>query len=166
MPLDRGARRLVALVGSVGAGLLGFYCFLGYRSYLWSPLWVIHPTTADLADHSPVASLTPMQERGRRAYLEMRCVLCHGPEGRGGVSNSNADPGGVIPALRGVTSVYSPEDLKYRIRNGSHPAPLDDKKPEPPIAMPGWERVLSDQKLDDIISYLGTLPKEKVAQRL
>ncbi len=164
MPNDRGARRLIALVASVGTGLLGFYGFLAYRSYLWSPMWVIHPTTAALPD-PPTAAYTPSQARGLREYEEMRCVVCHGPEGRGGVSNPNADPGGKIPGLRGVASAYTPDDLKYRIRNGSHPVPLDDKKPDPPIAMPGWEKVLSDRQLDDVISYLGTLKKEAAAPR-
>lgn len=98
--------------------------------------------------------------RGRVLYAKAGCAACHGPEGRGGHPNAGAK-GGRIPALRGLTETYSPDELAARIRNGSRPEAADPAGPEPAALMPAWGEKLGDAEIRAVAAYLLTLGGEK-----
>ncbi|MBI4055542.1 MAG: cytochrome c [Elusimicrobia bacterium] len=157
---DRGSLNLVVLVLSVWAGLFLFYGFLAYRARLWSPLWAISPTEkvfAALAEKSRSLDEDSPILKGRLLYREFRCGVCHGPEGEGGVKNPNADPDGVVPNLYDLGDAFTFNDLKDKIRKGTHPAKLEEKDQEPPLDMPSWEKTLSGGELEDLAQYLFSL---------
>ena len=49
----------------------------------------------------PPKSEDPLIRKGWEIYTSKGCVFCHGPEGKGGIKNPNAQ-GGLIPALERV----------------------------------------------------------------
>jgi cytochrome c553 len=159
---DRGVRNLAILVISVGVGLFSFYGFIGYRTRLWSPRWAISPTKKAY----PVVNINPGTsqpeadspvERGRLLYQELRCGVCHGPNGEGGVKNPNSDPDGTVPNLFDLADAFTWNDLKDKLLKGAHSAKLEEDKPEPPLEMPSWEKVLSDQEMEELTHYLFSL---------
>ncbi|MBI3291806.1 MAG: cytochrome c [Elusimicrobia bacterium] len=157
---DRGARRLIILVAAVWSALFGFYGFLAYRARLWSPLWAIQPTRrayASIPERPPDSPALAQMRRGRRLYQEMRCGVCHGSEGRGGVKNPNADPDGKVPTLLDLSEAFTRRDLKDKILKGSRPPPLGESAPEPPLEMPAWRAVLSEDELEDLTAFLFSL---------
>lgn len=160
---DRGARALVVLVVSVSVSLSGFYGFLAYRARRWSPHWAIEPTRkvyAAIPGKSPAFSETSPERRGHRLYQERRCGVCHGPEGRGGVKNPNADPDGMAPTLLDLSDAFTRRDLKDKILKGARPAKLEEDKPEPPLEMPAWKAVFSEDELEDLTAFLFGLKSE------
>jgi len=155
---DHGARNLVLLVASVWALLLGFYGFLAYRARLWSPLWAIEPTT--FLTHFPERPLreeASPAERGRQLYRQLRCGVCHGPNGEGGVKNPNADPDQKVPNLFNLSEAFTRKDLKDKLLKGAHPAKLEEAGPEPPLDMPSWEKALAPEELENLTDYLFSL---------
>ncbi|OGS04692.1 MAG: hypothetical protein A3G41_00335 [Elusimicrobia bacterium RIFCSPLOWO2_12_FULL_59_9] len=175
--MDSVARNLIILVASVWGGLFSFYGFLAYRARLWSPLWAISATEKTF--DGSAAKLGSSEEespikRGRHFFRELRCGVCHGPDGQGGVKNPNADPEGMVPNLYDLADAFTWKDLKDKIRKGAHPAKLDDDKLEPPLAMPSWEGVASDGEIEDLAHYLFSLksptesqePKESAGQNV
>jgi mono/diheme cytochrome c family protein/plastocyanin len=134
----------------------------------------------------PPASIV---ERGRLNFLNLGCMRCHGPEGRGGIRNHNAK-GGEVPALFKLADTIvnnrqeadrllillqrgGPLDerevwlreffkIKKTIREGKNPLKEDPNGPEPPLAMPAWGEKLSDKEIEELIAYIISLfPEEE-----
>ncbi len=91
------------------------------------------------------------RERGRGIYAAAGCAACHGAGGRGGHPNPGA-VGGVIPALPGLLSSYTKEELLEKLRRGAVPA--TGGGPPPAAEMPGWEGILSAPELGALADWL------------
>lgn len=156
---DLGSLKLIGLVLAVWVCLIGFYGFLAYRARLWSPLWVIVPTTQAFAETPRMIPRDPHSlsiERGRFLYRSLRCGVCHGPDGEGGVKNPNAeaDPAEVVPNLYDLSESFTLADMKGKILKGAHTAKAEETGPEPPLDMPAWKEELPDADLEDLARYL------------
>lgn len=84
-------------------------------------------------------------ERGRVIYLE-RCVVCHGPEGRGDGPEApflSPRPASLISA---GSSVKSDAEFLAVIANG-----------KPRSAMPAWKDRLSEEQRREVLAYIRTL---------
>jgi mono/diheme cytochrome c family protein len=69
------------------------------------------------------------------------------------VANPNAQ-GGEVPSLLHVSDDYTKDEVIGIIRNGRVP-PLDNAAgPAPPLYMPSWKHVLSDEDINRIADYL------------
>ncbi len=99
-------------------------------------------------------------ERGRQFFQQYQCAACHGPEGGGGIKNPNAK-GGEVPALTKVAEGYTAEELKKKILAG---VPVVDKEDpnaaDPPLFMPPWKEVLSEDQVEALAAYLLSLAPE------
>lgn len=92
-------------------------------------------------------------EAGRQDFARFGCVGCHGTELQGGVPNPNAQ-GGEVPSLLHLSDDYTKDEVIAIIRNGRVP-PMDDPKgPTPPLYMPSWKHLLSDEDTNRIADYL------------
>ncbi|MGA3370567.1 MAG: c-type cytochrome [Terracidiphilus sp.] len=92
-------------------------------------------------------------EAGKQNFSRFGCVGCHGTELQGGVANPNAQ-GGEVPSLLHVSDDYTKDEVIAIIRNGRVP-PLDNTAgPTPPLYMPAWRHVLSDEDINRIADYL------------
>ena len=91
-------------------------------------------------------------EAGKQDFARFGCVGCHGTELQGGVANPNAQ-GGEVPSLLHVSDDYTKDEVIAIIRNGRVP-PLDNAAgPAPPLYMPSWKHVLSDEDINRIADY-------------
>ena len=95
-------------------------------------------------------------KRGREIYLRVGCAGCHGPDAKGGFPNNNV-PGGLIPALTKAAEGYTKEELRRKIKLGSHPQKDKSGLPGPMISMPAWGQVLKDDEIDALVEYLYSL---------
>jgi len=125
-------------------------------------------TTATPADAQSIVSgrkteLKPEDvaiEAGKQAFARFGCVGCHGTELQGGVPNPNAQ-GGEVPSLLHVSSDYTKDEVIAIIRNGKAP-PLDNPAgPTPPLYMPSWKHVLSDEDINRVADYLWSKQQKK-----
>lgn len=99
-------------------------------------------------------------EAGRQDFQRYGCKHCHGEDLKGGVPNPNAQ-GGVVPGLVHVSEDYTNEEILNLIRDG-RTAPLDNPKGlTPPIYMPQWKKIINDQYIHDILSYLQSKQEKK-----
>jgi mono/diheme cytochrome c family protein len=109
--------------------------------------------------------LTPQDaaiEAGKQSFARFGCVGCHGLELQGGVPNPNSQ-GGDVPSLLHASDDYTKEEVVKIIQNGKAP-PLDNPhKPAPPLYMPPWKNVLSDEDVHRIADYLWSLQTKKDA---
>lgn len=78
-------------------------------------------------------------ETGRDVFVT-NCAMCHGQDAGGMM--------GMHPSLRGAVERLSVEGVEITIRNG--------RDTNPP--MPAFEARLSDEEIQDVITYLDTLP--------
>jgi mono/diheme cytochrome c family protein len=78
-------------------------------------------------------------QRGREVF-EQNCAMCHGQDASGMM--------GMHPSLRGAVERLSREGVEVTIRKG--------RKTTPP--MPSFQGRLSDDRIEDVIAYLDTLP--------
>ncbi len=99
-------------------------------------------------------------EFGRAVFQEFGCAGCHGPEGRGGITNKNMDLGEEVPPLITVSEGYTREELKEIIRQGRYPGRATRDQPSPPLWMPAWGEKLSEDQLDALVEYLTSLNLE------
>ncbi|MGZ4481321.1 MAG: c-type cytochrome [Gaiellales bacterium] len=85
-------------------------------------------------------------------YEKYGCINCHGPNGLGGVPNP-ASPDKTIPPLTGAgfRTEFPPAKIAEIIRTGSvlGRAPI--------VSMPHWGGILTDQQINQLIAYIGTL---------
>ncbi len=100
--------------------------------------------------------------RGHLVYERYGCSMCHGPEGKGGFANPNAETDGKVPSIVYVAEGYKPSEVAQVIRAGRpRVGRADPKGAVPPYRMPGWGDRLSEQEIDDLVSYLMSLyPKD------
>jgi len=103
-----------------------------------------------------VPDLKTPEERGARTFARFGCATCHGPEGKGGVININAQ-GGQVPPIQKVRDGFTQEEVAKVIREGRRSVPADLNDPEPPLRMTAWGRVMDDREIDDLVKYLWTL---------
>ncbi len=84
-------------------------------------------------------------EQGRVIYME-RCVICHGPQGRGDGPEAaflSPRPASLISA---ATSVKSDAELLETIANG-----------KPRTSMAAWKDVLTEEQQRDVLAYIRSL---------
>ena len=103
--------------------------------------WSLGASTPDQPQPSPAGS----PEQGKPIF-EVRCVACHGPQGRGDGPNAaflSPRPANLISA---ATSVKSDSELLAVIAEG-----------RPRTAMPAWKDLLSEQERRDVLAYIRSL---------
>lgn len=102
------------------------------------------------------ASLTPEDiaiEAGKQSFARFGCAGCHGTELQGGVPNPNAQ-GGEVPSLLHLSSDYTKEEITEIIRNGKAPPLENPAGPTPPLYMPSWKHLLSNEDINQIVAFL------------
>lgn len=100
-------------------------------------------------------------EAGKANFVYYGCVGCHGDGGKGGIPNPNTQ-GGQIPSLIHVASDYMKPEVASIIQKGKIPPVADPKRPAPPLYMPAWKGIMSEEGIQNIIEYLWSLqPKEE-----
>jgi mono/diheme cytochrome c family protein len=109
------------------------------------------PAVAGTQQLEPPADATP-EVAGSILYQARGCINCHGPNGLGGVPNPSA-PDKAIPPLTGddFRQEFPPDAIARMIREGSvlGKAPI--------ASMPHWSGVLTDQEIEALVAYIGTL---------
>jgi len=109
------------------------------------------PSAADLAKMTP-------GERGHEVFKKYGCFQCHGPEGKGGVTNPNAKTAELVPSLIYVADGYNQAELIAFISRGERVIPrLNQNAPEPPHLMPKWGGVVNTNELSDLAAFLFSL---------
>lgn len=108
--------------------------------------WFVTIAPVGIAAAALAGSVQPGHlERGKAIY-EQRCVVCHGPEGRGdGVQAPFLSP---RPAslISAATSAKTDQELLHAIANG-----------KPRTAMPAWKDILSEEEQRDVLRYIRSL---------
>jgi mono/diheme cytochrome c family protein len=101
--------------------------------------------------------------RGELLFRDQACRLCHGDQGKGGVSNANSETGGKINGLTLVKEGYTREELIQRLRNGVPKVGRKDPGgPVPPLRMLPYGRHLSERQIADLADYVLSLyPKDR-----
>jgi mono/diheme cytochrome c family protein len=99
--------------------------------------------------------------RGRLVYERYGCMLCHGPDGKGGLANPNALRDAKIPSLLETADTFTLPEVEQAIRFGRPRIDrADEKGVVPPYRMPGWRDRMSDQEVNDLAQYvLNLAPK-------
>lgn len=119
------------------------------------------------APQEPLGWSMPVPEMGYnaregRALFRHYCLTCHGEEGHGdGLNAYNLDPKPRDLADPAFLSQRSDEDLAVIIRSGGGVAGLS-------TGMPPWGRTLSEREIQNLVTYLRTLPQltqESVPQK-
>jgi mono/diheme cytochrome c family protein len=113
----------------------------------------------------PVAVREPLPEvaatasgRGQLVYGTYGCALCHGPDGKGGISNPNAETEQQIPAVIYTAEGYTRAELRKLILDGTRTiGRLDPQGPRPPFRMPGWRNQMADREVNDLVDFLMSL---------
>ncbi len=78
---------------------------------------------------------------------------CHGTELQGGVANPNAQ-GGEVPSLLHLSDDYTKDEIIAVIRNGRAPPLENASGPTPPLYMPAWKSLLSDEDIHQLVEFL------------
>jgi mono/diheme cytochrome c family protein len=99
-------------------------------------------------------------EAGRQSFARFGCVGCHGLQLQGGVPNPNSQ-GGEVPSLLHASEDYTKAEVTNIIRNGKIPPLADSTKPAPPLYMPSWKNILTDEEVNRIVEYLWSLQPKK-----
>ena len=99
-------------------------------------------------------------EAGKQSFARFGCVGCHGLQLQGGVPNPNAQ-GGEVPSLLHASDDYTKEEVINIIRNGKQPPLENPAKPAPPLYMPSWKSVLTNEEINRIADYLWSLQKKE-----
>lgn len=124
---------------------------LGVKALTRLPAARTVPAAATVPSETPAA-------RGRVVYERYGCGLCHGPDGKGGFANPNAETAGEVPGVIYVAEGYTEAELRKRIRDGlAAVGRADPKGPRPPYRMPGWAGQMTDREVDDLVQYLMSL---------
>lgn len=127
-------------------------------------LFVLGMTTEDILKASSQMKVVSTEalkvKTGASVYKKYGCGGCHGEKGEGGLKNPNSKAG-EVPPLQYVKMYYPEEALTQIIREGRVPEKKDPKGQEPPLYMPPWKDVASEEEVDALVSYLYSLmPKE------
>ena len=109
------------------------------------------PSAADLAKMTPA-------ERGHAVFKKYGCFQCHGPDGQGGVPNTNARTAEQVPSLIYVADGYNKAELLAFISRGERVIPRKNPNgPEPPHFMPQWGGIVTTNELSDLAEFLFSL---------
>lgn len=109
------------------------------------------PSAIDLAKMSPT-------DRGHEVFKKYGCFQCHGPDGKGGVSNANAKTAEQVPSLIYVADGYNKTELLAFISRGERVIPRKNPDgPEPPHFMPKWGGIVTTNELSDLTDFLFSL---------
>jgi mono/diheme cytochrome c family protein len=76
------------------------------------------------------------------------------------VPNPNSQ-GGEVPSLLHASDDYTKEEVITIIRNGKVPPTENTAKAAPPLYMPSWKNVLSEEDINRVADYLWSLQKKK-----
>jgi mono/diheme cytochrome c family protein len=108
-----------------------------------------------------VAAPDAAAPRGRLVYERYGCALCHGPDGKGGFANPNAETDGKVPGVIRVAEGYTSSEVRRLILSGKPSIGKGNAAlPRPPFRMPGWRDRMTEQEADDLVKYLmGLEPK-------
>jgi cbb3-type cytochrome oxidase cytochrome c subunit len=97
---------------------------------------------------------------GQQDFARFGCAGCHGTQLQGGVPNPNAQ-GEQVPSLLHVSDDYTKDEVIEIIRNGRMP-PLDNASgPTPPLYMPAWKHLLSDEDIHQLVEFLWSKQQKK-----
>ncbi|MBZ5584841.1 MAG: c-type cytochrome [Acidobacteriia bacterium] len=110
----------------------------------------------------PLAPEEAALEAGKQSFARFGCVGCHGLNLQGGVPNPNSQ-GGEVPSLLHASDDYTKEEVIKIISNGKQPPVADVRKPTPPLYMPAWKKILSEEDINRIADYLWSLQPKKEA---
>lgn len=101
-----------------------------------------------------------MIEGGKQTFIRFGCVGCHGINAQGGVPNPNSQSNEVPPLVH-VAEDYTKPEVANIIRRGKIPPLADAKKPAPPLYMPAWKTVLTEEEINRIVEYVWSLAPKK-----
>ena len=106
----------------------------------------------DGVQQAPVPAGASPETAGSILYEARGCINCHGPNGLGGIPNPSS-PDKAIPPLTGddFRKEFPPDAIATMIRDGSvlGKAPI--------ASMPHWGGILTDQQIQQLVTYIGTL---------
>lgn len=108
---------------------------------------------------------TPVS-RGHAVYARYGCAGCHGPEGKGGFSNPNAETEGKVPGVTFVAEGFTRKELRLKVLEGfASVGKKDQNGARPPFRMPGWAGQMTDQEVSDLVEYLWSLYPKTETQK-
>lgn len=143
------------LVGIMGLILVGSVIATGYMDSQRRKKENVPPASEAAL---PAPPLTRESQSGLEVYEQFSCAACHGPAGKGGVHNFNAQTGQEVPSLIHVVDSYTKPDLIAKIQNGVPVEPkLNPNGPAPPLHMPAFKDMLTDAQMNDLVAYLTSL---------
>jgi mono/diheme cytochrome c family protein len=109
---------------------------------------------AILSHHTrPVSPGDVSIEAGKEEFARVGCAGCHGRELEGGLPNPNAQ-GGQVPSLLHISDDYTKDEILAIVRNGRAPPLENAKGPTPPLYMPAWKNVLSEEDIHQVVDFL------------
>ena len=66
-----------------------------------------------------------------------------------------------MPSLLHASEDYTKAEITHIIRNGKIPPLADSAKPAPPLYMPSWKNILTDEEVNRVVEYLWSLQPKK-----
>lgn len=154
---DKPAIRLLIVLAVPALGLISFYATLAINSIRWNPGWRYgnegkKRIESKVMIYPKISQNSKTISAGREVFYRHGCGTCHGMEGQGGVKNSNALNGEVVPSLNREGA-----DLSLIVSGSSNIEKLKKNGQEPPLKMPSFGDKLSDQEMTDLTEYLISL---------
>jgi len=148
-------------------GIAGICLFLSVVLAGWREHQIVEKYRVGAEDSALPRPLTASEKNGQKLYHERQCVLCHGENGIGGVSNFNSRGDGKISALRDVAKDFTRDELKATILKGVSDVEIQDVSlPKPPVRMPPYKNSLTKVELEELVDFLWALtpPNDKARE--
>lgn len=115
--------------------------------------WAVLLSAARQAEAAQTADRAAI-ERGRIVYEKYGCFVCQGLNGAGGVKNRNSVNNGQVARLTKVSENFTEDELKDKVLNGiSAIRRKDPAGPVPPLTMPAYEGMITEDELSDLTVY-------------